>query len=130
MVTHLFFADNSLLFCKASVYECQQLIDILQLYEATSSQKVNTNKSSIFFSCNTLEEVKNEVMSTLGPMSDSRHSKYLGLPSIIGKSKTEVFTEIKERVGEKLSGWKEKILSIGGKEVLIKQLPKQFRHMQ
>ena len=130
MVTHLFFADNSLLFCKASVYECQQLIDILQLYEATSSQKVNTNKSSIFFSCNTLEEVKNEVMSTLGPISDSRHSKYLGLPSIIGKSKTEVFTEIKERVGEKLSGWKEKILSIGGKEVLIKQLPKQFRHMQ
>ena len=130
MVTHLFFADNSLLFCKASVYECQQLIDILQLYEATSSQKVNTNKSSIFFSCNTLEEVKNEVMSTLGPMSDSRHSKYLGLPSIIGKSKTEVFTEIKERVGKKLSGWKEKILSIGGKEVLIKQLPKQFRHMQ
>ncbi|XP_050280596.1 uncharacterized protein LOC126721590 [Quercus robur] len=126
MVTHLFFADNSLLFCKVSVYECQQLIDILQLYEATFGQKVNTDKSSIFFSRNTPEEVKNKVMSTLGPMSDSRHSKYLGLPSIIGKSKTEVFTEIKERVGKKLSGWKEKILSIGGKEVLIKQLPKQF----
>jgi len=104
MVTHLFFADNSLLFCKASVYECQQLIDILQLYEATSGQKVNTNKSSIFFSCNTPKEVKNKVMSTLGPMSDSQHSKYLGLPSIIGKSKTEVFIEIKERVGKKLSG--------------------------
>ena len=59
-------------------------------------------------------------MSTLGPMSDSWHSKYLGLPSIIGKSKTKVFTEIKKRVGKKLSGWKEKILSIGGKEVLIK----------
>ena len=130
MVTHLFFTDNSLPFCKASVYECQQLIDILQLYEATFGQKVNTDKSSIFFSRNTPEEVKNKVMSTLGPMSDSRHSKYLGLPSIIGKSKTEVFTEIKERVGKKLSGWKEKILSIGGKEVLIKQLPKQFRHMQ
>ena len=122
MVTHLFFTDNSLPFCKSSVYECQQVIDILQLYEATSGQKVNTDKSSIFFSRNTPEEVKNKVMSTLGPMSDSRHSKYLGLPSIIGKSKTEVFTEIKERVGKKLSGWKEKILSIGGKEVLIKEV--------
>ena len=53
-------------------------------------------------------------------MQDSRHSKYLGLPSIIGKSKIEVFVEIKERVGRKLSRWKEKILSIGGREVLIK----------
>ena len=41
-------------------------------------------------------------------MQDSRHSKYLGLPSIIGKSKNEVFAEIKEGVGKKLSGWKEK----------------------
>ena len=28
--------------------------------------------------------------------------------------------EIKERVGRKLFGWKEKIISIGGREVLIK----------
>ena len=61
-------------------------------------------------------------MSTLRPMSDSRHTKYLSLPSIIGKSKNKVFVEIKERVGEKLSSWKEKILSIGGKEVLIKEV--------
>jgi len=59
-------------------------------------------------------------MSILGPMSDSWHSKYLGLPSIIGKSKTEVFVEIKERVGKKLLGWKNKMLSIGDKEILIK----------
>lgn len=29
MITHLFFADDNLLLCKASVHECQQLIDIL-----------------------------------------------------------------------------------------------------
>ena len=32
----------------------------------------------------------------------------------------EVFVEVKERVGKKLAGWKEKMLSIEGKEVLIK----------
>ena len=53
-------------------------------------------------------------------MQDSRHGKYLGLPSIIGKSKNEFFAEIKERVGRKLAGWKEKLLSIGDKEILIK----------
>ena len=53
-------------------------------------------------------------------MQDLRQGKYLGLPSVIGKSKNQVFAEIKEKVGKKLSEWKEKIPSIGGKEVLIK----------
>ena len=53
-------------------------------------------------------------------MENSRHSKYLGLPTIIGKSKTEVFAEIKERVWKKLTGWKEKMFSMGGREILIK----------
>ena len=74
----------------------------------------------VFFSANTPEEKKVETLDILGPMQDSQHSKYLGLPSIIGKSNIEVFAEIKERMGRKLSGWKEKILSISGKEILIK----------
>ena len=74
----------------------------------------------MFFSANTPEEKKIDTLDILGPMQDSRHSKYLGLPSIIGKSKIEGFVEIKERLGRKLFGWKEKILSIGGREVLIK----------
>ena len=56
----------------------------------------------------------------LGPMQDTCHKKYLGLPLIIGKSKVEIFAEIKERVERKLLGWKEKMLSVGGREVLIK----------
>ena len=119
-ITHLFFADDSLLFCKANSQECQQLIEILCLYEAASGQKINADKSSVFYSANTLEEKKNEILEILGPMQDSRYGKYLGLPSIIGKSKNEVFAKIKERVGRKLAGWKEKILSIGGRETLIK----------
>ena len=60
------------------------------------------------------------VLDIIGPMQDTRHGKYLGLPSIIGRSKTKVFAEVKEKVGRKLAGWKEKLLSIGGKEILIK----------
>ena len=93
---------------------------ILDLYEATSGQKINNDKSSIFFSTNTPLELKDDIMEVMGPMQDSKHNKYLGLPSIIGKSKKEVFAEIKEKVAKKLSGLKEKMLSIGGKEILIK----------
>ena len=90
------------------------------MYEAASGQKINADKSSVFFSANTAEEKRNEILMILGPMQDSWHGKYLGLPSIIGKSKNEVFAEIKERVGRKLAGWKENLLSIGGRETLIK----------
>ena len=53
-------------------------------------------------------------------MHYSNHTKYLGLPSIIGRSKKLVFAEIKEKVGKKLVGWKGKLLSVVGKKVLIK----------
>ena len=31
-----------------------------------------------------------------------------------------MFAEIKEKVGKKLAGWKEKLLSIRGREIIIK----------
>ena len=60
------------------------------------------------------------MLNMLGPMQDTRHKKYLGLPSIIGKSKVEIFAAIKEKVEKKLSRWKEKMLLVGGREILIK----------
>ena len=47
MVTHLFFAGDSLLFCKVNEQEFHNLIEILELYEAASGQKVNAEKSLI-----------------------------------------------------------------------------------
>ena len=119
-ITHLFFADDSLLFCKAKRQESQTLMEILKRYEMDLGQKINADKCSIFFSQNTAPDTRREVLCTLGPMQDTRHGKYLGLPSIIGKSKNQVFAEIKEKVGRKLSGWKDKMLLMGGEEILIK----------
>lgn len=48
------------------------------------------------------------------------HTKYLGLPTIIGRSKKSIFAGIVDRVGKKMKDWKEKSLSQAGKEVLIK----------
>lgn len=92
------------------------MVEILNLYEVASGQKINVDKSSMFFSHNTLNDTRSEVLEILGPMQDTRHGKYLGLPLIIVKSKKDVFAEIKERVPKKLSRWKEKLLSIGGRE--------------
>ena len=95
-------------------------VEILGFFEAASRQKITLDKSSMTFSHNTPVETREEVLEVLGPMQELRRGKYLGLPSVIGKSKNQVFAEIKEKVGKKLSGWKKRMLSVGGKEILIK----------
>ena len=128
LITHLFFADNSLLFCKAKEQECHALVSILNKYEEASRQKINTDKSSIFFSPNTPQELRESILNILDPMQNSKHNKYLGLPSIIGRSKAQVFAEVKDRVAKKLAGWKGKLLSIGGRESSSKRWLKQCLH--
>ena len=49
-----------------------------------------------------------------------QHEKYLGLPSLVGRSKWNTFQQLKERLANKLAGWKEKLLSSASKEILIK----------
>ena len=47
---------------------------------------------------------------------------YLGLPTLIGKTKYLSFSNLKDRVWKKFQGWKGKMLCRVGKEVLIKAI--------
>ena len=44
----------------------------------------------------------------------------MGLPALVGQAKKQSIIYIKERAWKKLQGWKEKLLSQAGMEVLIK----------
>ena len=52
-ISHLLFADDSLVFCRATIAECVQIQSLLQLYEQASGQNINRGKTNIFFSSNT-----------------------------------------------------------------------------
>lgn len=64
----MLFADDSLLFYQANGQEYRKLIEILDLYEVASGQLINADKSSVFFSQNTTQATKDEVMYILGLM--------------------------------------------------------------
>ena len=119
-LSHLFFADDSLIFCKSSLVECDALQKVLQVYEKASGQQLNRAKTSLFFSSNTPTTIKEDIKGRFGTQVIKHHEKYLGLPSLVGRNRHSSFNDIKEKLGKKLAGWKEKMLSKAGKEVLIK----------
>ena len=65
-------------------------------------------------------ELQTKIKTMFGAQVIKQHETYLGLPSLIGRSKTNSFAQLKSKVANKLSVWKEKLLSAAGKEVLIK----------
>jgi hypothetical protein len=119
-INHLFFVDDSLLFCKANVEEWALIQEILSLYEKASRQKLNREKTSLFFSRNTKQETKEFILSIVGVTSSNSYERYLGLPPLVGKSKVSTFSGIQGRIWKRINGWTEKCLTQAGKEILLK----------
>ena len=121
-ITHLFFADDSFLFCKATTGDVNRIQGILTQYEKASSQQINRQKTTIFFSKSTPHSAQAAIQDMLGVPTIKQNERYLGLPSFIGRAKYSSFAQIKERVWSKLKGWKEKLISQAGREILIKSV--------
>lgn len=90
------------------------------MYEGASGQAINRQKTTLFFSPNTNQGVKQAIQTMLGAQIMTNCEKYLGLPMVGGKSKVGTFREIQVWVTKKVIGWKEKHISKVGREVLIK----------
>jgi hypothetical protein len=83
-VSHLLFADDSLILCRAREGDAQKLQEILQLYEECSGQMINRDKSAIMFSPNTGLSDWARVMQTLDFQKQTMNDRYLGMPIHVG----------------------------------------------
>jgi hypothetical protein len=89
------------------------------IYEVASGQAINLHKSEFFCGRNVLPAVREstaKVTLVLGT------GKYLGLPSMIGRSKKSTFKFIKVRIWRKINSWSSRHLSQASREVMIKPI--------
>ncbi|XP_025665275.1 uncharacterized protein [Arachis hypogaea] len=121
-ISHILFADDCIIFSKDSEEEVYQLITILNMYTEASGQQINVDKSGITFHNQVPIRNRVEIEEILGLPAWDQPGKYLGLPTQWGRSKNKALRWIEERVSDKLCGWKEKLLSQSGREVLIKSV--------
>jgi hypothetical protein len=119
-ISHLFFADDSLFFCRSDPKEAMFLMNTLLLYQSISGQKVNLDKSEMVFNPRLREDIKQKFQAQLPIAISTKITKYLGMPTQFGRSKVQDFNFIMDRVIKKLKGWKERNLSFAGRGVLIK----------
>jgi hypothetical protein len=84
---------------------------ILNQYCSASGQLVSPN---------TTVDMRARVCTILNILTESLTDKYLGLPTHVGADRSDCFQYFVDRLCQRIEGWKEKILSLGGKEVLLK----------
>jgi hypothetical protein len=121
-VNHLLFADDSLLFVKATNEGASEVMELLTKYCDASGQRINLEKSSVFFSKGCPQECRASVKNIMSVPNETLNEKYLVMPSDIGRSTNGAFKYLKDRIWKSVQGWLEKTMASGGKEVLIKSV--------
>ena len=93
LLSHLFFADDLVLFAEASSDQMLVILECLDLFCSLSGQTVSLQKSNIGFS----NGIKSKVASLISNLAKISHTynlgKYLGVPSIHGRVTHHLFQQ-------------------------------------
>ncbi|XP_019170994.1 PREDICTED: uncharacterized protein LOC109166499 [Ipomoea nil] len=101
-ISHLFFADDSLLFFKANMQETMEVKRCLEIYEQYSD--------------------RDAIAMGLGVEQAEDFGKYLGLPSVVGRNRKYVFSYVEQKLRQRFGSWNKRLLSMAGKEILLKSV--------
>lgn len=109
-LSHLFFADDLLLFNLAHEDQALFMQMLLQEFLQVSGLKVNAAKTQTFFSQNVPSQLATHICSVLGFQRTEQLGKYLGVPILHKRVTKETYQYVEERVRLKLQGWKARSL--------------------
>ncbi|XP_057770241.1 uncharacterized protein LOC130990060 [Salvia miltiorrhiza] len=120
--THLLYADDILIFCKASLKNARKIKEILDYYGRLSGQVCSVEKSHVFFGSGVAAVMRCNINRELGFAVGCLPVTYLGVPIFTGRSRASFFASIYDRIVQKFSRWKGLQLSIAGRLCLIRSV--------
>lgn len=119
VLTNSLYADDLLLFGKANMEEATVLMGAMNVFSSISGQRVGAEKSEVWFSKCTPDDIKEEVSRILGVRNEQLTGKYLGAPI---NTNTGAFNFLIDKLMSRLQVWKGRKLTPSGRVVLIKSV--------
>jgi len=117
-VSHLLFADDTLIFCSACPAQLSHLRSLFLLFEAVSRLKVNLAKSKLIPVGNI--ELVGRLAGILRCGVSTLPVKYLGLPLRASYKAKHICDGVIEKIEHRLASWKMIYMSKGSRVTLIK----------
>ncbi|XP_060210626.1 uncharacterized protein LOC132637573 [Lycium barbarum] len=118
-VNHPAYADDTIIFSSADSQSLQMIMDILQEYEKVSGQMINKRKSSFYLFSKVSQELSEQVETITGFVRGHFPFTYHGVPITHARKRKVDYTELLKKIKYRLQTWKGKLLSYGGKAVMI-----------
>ncbi|XP_023926387.2 uncharacterized protein LOC112037802 [Quercus suber] len=118
-ITHVMYADDIILFPKATRRDATKINECLDKYCSWLGQKLNRNKYGIFFSKLTHSLSRRPIKQVLQMKSLKQDAIYLGAPLFLSSTPSKDFKFLQDRLEAQLSSWRSKCLSWAGRCTLI-----------
>ncbi|XP_058202821.1 uncharacterized protein LOC131317276 [Rhododendron vialii] len=117
-VSHLQFADDTILFCNNNIEEMANIKRILRCFQFMSRLKINFSKSSLC-GINVPHQDVISLAQVMGCKVDHLPIKYLGLPLGANPNRIKTWDPVVEKMGKRLSVWRRRSNSTGGRLTLL-----------
>ena len=116
-MSHMLFADDTLVFCEASQDQMTYLCWTLMWFEAILGLRINLDNNELI----PVGYVKNveDLAAKLGCKVGSLPSSYLGLLLGVPFKSVTAWDGVEERIRNRLTMWKRQYISKGGRITLI-----------
>lgn len=117
-ISHLQFADDTIIFCKNDRQQVQSIMDILCTFQLISGLKINFFKSQLC-GIGIPDETVESYAEILGCIVVKLPIKYLRLPLGANPRRLSTWKPVIERFEKKLSSWNRMNMTLGGRLTMI-----------
>ena len=121
-ITHLAFVDDVIIFTNGATAGLAGVMQVLGAYQQFSGQLVNAQKSGYSTHLSMLPGRRRVIERGTQFTRQVFPFRYLGFPLYIGRCKSAYFGDVAQTLLSRISSWKSKFLSVGGKLTLSRHV--------